>query len=169
MSLHFEADQSSSFVNFNLRYFSGLLAVKYCYSNPPPRSNPLHKAAPFLMLGSKLGFECGFCSEALAQHELARERAVPPSNQFLLFSQISPDVCRGFESGLASRWEIATSCYTNIVQYWKVISLLRHPTILIQRHIRSLNVLIFKFGKIAGATPDFKQSRVLVLYAEVLQ
>lgn len=37
------------------------------------------------MLGSKSGFVCGFCSEALTQHEMTGERAVPPSNQFLLF------------------------------------------------------------------------------------
>lgn len=66
MSLHFEVDQSSSFVNFNLCYLSGLLAV-----NPPPRTQSLHKATSFLLtLGSKSGFECVFCSEALAQREM---------------------------------------------------------------------------------------------------
>lgn len=84
MSVHFEVDQSFSFLNFNLCDLTGLLAVKDCYS--PPSTPPLRKAASFLLtLGSKSGFVCGFCSEALTQHEMTREQAVPPSNQFLLF------------------------------------------------------------------------------------
>lgn len=35
LSLHFEVDQSFSFLNFNLCYLSGLLAVKDCYPPPP--------------------------------------------------------------------------------------------------------------------------------------
>lgn len=82
---HFEVDQSFSLLNFNLCYLSGLLAVKDCYSPPPPPP-PLRKAASFLLtLGSKSGFVCGFCSEALTQHDMTTEQAVPPSNQFLLF------------------------------------------------------------------------------------
>lgn len=84
MSVHFEVDQSFSFLNFNLCDLSGLLAVKDFYS--PLSTPPIRKAASFLLtLGSKSGFVCGFCSEALTQHEMTREQAVPPSNQFLLF------------------------------------------------------------------------------------
>lgn len=68
------------------------------------------------------------------------EWAVPPTNQFLLFSQISPDGCHGFDSGLASRWEITTSCYTNTGQFWKVLFMHRQPMNLIQRLVQSLDV-----------------------------
>lgn len=76
-------DQSFSFLNFDLCYLSGLLKIVTLPSCEPP---PPRKAASFLLtLGSKSGFVCGFCSEALTQHEMTREPAVPPSNHFLLF------------------------------------------------------------------------------------
>lgn len=82
VEVHLEVDQPLNFLNFSLCYLSGLLAVN-CYQPP---TQPLCKAASFLlMLGSKSGFVRGFSSEALTQHEMSIEQAVPPSNHFLLF------------------------------------------------------------------------------------
>lgn len=39
---------------------------------------------------------------------------------FYCSSQISPDGCRGFDSGLTSRWEITTSCYGATGHYFYV-------------------------------------------------
>lgn len=83
VEVYLETDQSLSFLNFSLCYLSGLLAVKDCFQPP---TQPLCKAASFLlMLGSKSGFVRGFYTEALTQHEMSIQQAVPPSNHFLLF------------------------------------------------------------------------------------
>lgn len=72
------------------------------------------------MLGSKSGFVRGFCSEALTQHEMSIELAVPPSSHFLLFRS---NITRWLQ--LLWFWthfsvgKKIPSCYTNTAQFQK--------------------------------------------------
>lgn len=78
---------------------------------------------------------------------------------FYCSSQISPDGCRGFDSGLAALWEIATSCYTNIGQFWKWKVLFVLGQALIQRRMKSSNVYL-NFTKMVRVLLDMRQQAV---------